>query len=244
MNRLSPEAERLFQLARTADDPDKVEVNRVGRALAHRLATGGGLATGAAVLSHSASAGAALSVTKVITILVVTGAVSTAGFFAVHSRKPPSATIASVVTKAAAGPGMQTQAAVSLPLAEPVAPVSHANALVDSGRSTPSRGSAHAASSAVIEETADQLQAETADLQQAQAALRSGDTGSALRLLSAQDTTYRSGVLQQERSAARVLALCQSGSVAAARAEAARFEKRWPNSPLTSRVRSACAKGF
>ena len=243
MNRLSPEAERLFQLARAADDPDKVEVNRVGHALAHRLATGGGLATGAALLSHSASAGAALSVTKLITIAVVTGAISTAGFFAVHSRKPPASAIANVVTKAQSGQGLQTRVASSLPLAEPIAPVSRSIALVDTGRSAPSRGATRAASSAVIEETADQLRAETAELQQAQAALRSGDTGSALRLLSAQDTTYRSGVLQQERSAARVLALCQSGSVAAARAEAARFERRWPNSPLTSRVRSACAKG-
>jgi hypothetical protein len=85
------------------------------------------------------------------------------------------------------------------------------------------------------------LQAETADLHQAQAALWSGNAALALGLLNAQDGKYRSGLLQQERSAARVLALCQSGNVTDARAESAQFEKRWPNSPLAIRVRSACA---
>lgn len=241
MNRLSPEAQRLFQLARNADNPDAAQVYRVGRALGHRLAAGGGLATGAALLSHSAPAGAALSVTKIVTAVVVAGAVSTTGFYVMHSRKQPMTNAANVAVSSSSAPRVQTPASSSAPPAEPVASSSNSSAPIDTGRTAPSRVTSRAASSAVQEESADQLQAETADLHQAQAALRSGDAALALRLLNAQDAKYRSGLLQQERSAARVLALCQSGNVTAARAESARFEKHWPNSPLASRVRSACA---
>jgi len=238
MNRLSPEAQRLFQLARNADEPEALEVNRVSRALAHRLATGGGLATGTALLSHSAPAGASLGVTKVVAAFVVAGALSTAGFFAMHSRKQPVTNSAST-RHASPVLSVQTPVASSALLAEPLASASSASSPMGTGRSIPSRVGTRA-SSAALEESPDQLQAETAALHQAQAALRSGGAPLALRLLNEQDASYRSGLLQQERSAARVLALCQSGSAAAARAESARFEKRWPNSPLTSRVRSAC----
>jgi len=91
-----------------------------------------------------------------------------------------------------------------------------------------------------IGELPDQLRAETSALRAAQQALRAGDAERALSLLNQQDATYQQGLLQQERSAARVLALCQSGKVDGARAEAARFEQRWPKSPLVARIRSAC----
>jgi hypothetical protein len=86
----------------------------------------------------------------------------------------------------------------------------------------------------------DPLRAETDALRTAQQALRGGQPRLALDLLDAQDRRFADGALEQERLAARVLALCQSGLVAEARAQAARFEQRWPRSPLKSRVRAAC----
>jgi hypothetical protein len=46
--------------------------------------------------------------------------------------------------------------------------------------------------------------------------------------------------LGQERSAARVLALCQAGKRVEARQAEAQFEARFPRSPLLGRVRGAC----
>jgi hypothetical protein len=86
----------------------------------------------------------------------------------------------------------------------------------------------------------DPLLAETEALRAAQRALRGGDTDEALELLNAQDRTYRSGALKEERAAARVLALCQGGDVRSARLEAERFVRRWPRSALRGRVLSAC----
>jgi hypothetical protein len=86
----------------------------------------------------------------------------------------------------------------------------------------------------------DQLRDETEALRSAQQALRDGHAQQALALLELQDARFAEGVLQQERAAARVLALCQAGSVAQARAQAESFERRWPRSPLFARVRFAC----
>ncbi len=86
----------------------------------------------------------------------------------------------------------------------------------------------------------DPLLAETDALKEAQRALRSGDTQRALELLSSQDRTFATGSLQQERAAARILALCQAGRGEQARALAARFIERWPRSALRARVTAAC----
>jgi outer membrane protein assembly factor BamD (BamD/ComL family) len=90
------------------------------------------------------------------------------------------------------------------------------------------------------ERPVDSLQAEVASLRSAQRALRSGDARRALELLTQQDSAFREGALAEERSAARVLALCQAHEVSAARNEARRFEERYPTSALLGKVRSAC----
>jgi hypothetical protein len=86
----------------------------------------------------------------------------------------------------------------------------------------------------------DPLQAETAALREAQRVLRSGDPARAIALIDEQDSAYRSGALGQERAAARVYALCALGNVAQAHSDAQQFARRWPRSPMLSRVRAAC----
>jgi len=86
----------------------------------------------------------------------------------------------------------------------------------------------------------DPLRAETAALRAAQGALRSGDARRALALLDEQDERFRAGSLQEERAAARVLALCQAYGPEGVRGAAERFEQRFPQSALLARVRSAC----
>jgi len=93
---------------------------------------------------------------------------------------------------------------------------------------------------ASAEPAVDPLHAETQALRTAQRLLRDGSTQQALAQLAQQDVTYRAGALQEERAAARVLALCQGGQAAQAHSEAERFAQRWPRSALLARVLSAC----
>jgi outer membrane protein assembly factor BamD (BamD/ComL family) len=82
---------------------------------------------------------------------------------------------------------------------------------------------------------------ETRILREANAELQSGDAARALGLLDAHARAFPSGALGEERSAQRVFALCKLGRVAEARAEATRFTKANPESPLAKNVRSSCA---
>jgi hypothetical protein len=77
-------------------------------------------------------------------------------------------------------------------------------------------------------------------IREAQGALQAGDANRALSLLDEHSAANRQGILREERMAARVLALCELGRTDEARAEAARFLRESPASPLASRVRSAC----
>jgi hypothetical protein len=85
------------------------------------------------------------------------------------------------------------------------------------------------------------LAEETELIARANAAINRGDASGALQILQEYDRSHASGVLAEERSAALVFALCRAGRSAAARAEARRFEVRWPRSPHLARVRAACA---
>lgn len=88
--------------------------------------------------------------------------------------------------------------------------------------------------------TTDQLGAEAQGLREIQRALRDGNGQTALELVATDSARFSSGVLHQERAAARIQALCMLGRAEAARREAESFEQRWPRSSLLARVRSAC----
>ncbi len=237
MTQLSPEARRLFQLARLEDEPKTPALERIERSLAGRLASGVGVAAASAFWTKSAS-GVLLGASKFVAVTVVVGAASFVGIRAMHTSKPTS-TVA--VTQG-------NRAVTQSPAVTPPALASE-NAVLDEpppARSlVTSRASAHPGASvagavATTAEPSDRLRAETRELRMAQQALRAGDATRALSLLNEQDRAFQSGQLQEERAAARVLALCQSGQVNRAHAEAARFEQRWPKSALLARVRSAC----
>lgn len=88
----------------------------------------------------------------------------------------------------------------------------------------------------------DALTAETALLRDAHAALRAHDPARALAILEQHAASFPSGALAEERSATRVLALCDAGRIDQARAEASRFLAAHPRSMHAGRVRaSSCA---
>jgi hypothetical protein len=88
---------------------------------------------------------------------------------------------------------------------------------------------------------ADQLGAEIELLARVNSAVNAGDSGRALGSLREYDRRFGAGILREERAAASVLALCAAGRARDARAEADRFVRRWPRSPLLSRIEGSCA---
>lgn len=84
------------------------------------------------------------------------------------------------------------------------------------------------------------LAAEVALLRRAQGAIRAGDPDGALRHLAAHARRFPSGMMTEEREAARVVALCDAGRNDEARGVARRFLRERPGSPLAARVRAAC----
>jgi hypothetical protein len=107
--------------------------------------------------------------------------------------------------------------------AKPVAPVS-----VDSPRASASVG-------------ATSLAEETRLLHAAQRELARKNTSAALALLDEHASKFPRGALAEERTAARVIALCDLGRTAEARLAADAFVKKSPQSPLVPRLRGSCA---
>lgn len=268
MTHLSPEAQRLLQLARAQDEPSPAVLNRIERLLAARIARGIGATAVGALWAQSASA-VGLGTSKVVSIAVLAGAVSAIGFWALPTFAPAPTTASTVspkVRETTGAPASNVRRAEMTPsnggspmtqrgtaAVSPVAAVSESptaplltplprvapRPIAELGNAAPNAPEVSDVFSSA-NEAPDLLREETAELRRAQQALRAGNSELALKLLSQQDQTFRQGALQQERSAARVLALCQSGHKDLARTEAQRFEQRWPKSALVARVRSSC----
>ena len=106
MTQLSPEARRLLQLARAQDEPSPAALNRIERSLATRIARGVGATAVGALWAQSAS-GVLLGTSKVVSIAVLTGAVSAVGYWALPSHAP--------APKAASTVSPKTREATSTP---------------------------------------------------------------------------------------------------------------------------------
>jgi hypothetical protein len=76
----------------------------------------------------------------------------------------------------------------------------------------------------------------------AKSALDAGDASGAMRALAEHARRFPGGILTEERSALRVMALCARGDTGQAETERADFLSRWPRSPHAGRVRSACSE--
>ena len=118
---------------------------------------------------------------------------------------------------------------------EPVAPAPVADRAPPARRPAPKRQQAPAEP-----EPVSSLAAETRLLDRARKAVAGGRPSDALSILREAESQFPRGVLGQERSALRVVALCDAGQLDAGRRAAAAFIEAHPHSALRARVESAC----
>ena len=254
MNDLSSRAQQFIARTRSGDDPCPADERRVEHALERRIASGA-IATGVAAAAAKA-AGAATVGWGFSIVLVAVGLGVAAGALALRGASPAIAPTPAILTSVGEAPRELP------PRTEPVDPTPVAStepglrgapsirrdqpSVFEPDRALPPTNTPPVARFEVVPEApnataaSDRLAAETAALRTAQQTMRAGRPAEALALLDQQDALYPAGALAQERAAARVLALCQLGNVAAGRTAARAFEQQWPRSPLLGRVRTAC----
>ena len=251
MNDLGPEARSMLEAARAAEAPSRADRQRIKHAVLLRVATLGA----ASAASVAAGGAAAMSVATKVTVVALTVAVLGGGSAAVWTWKvhtpPPVAPTRAALSHSArrtppappAQPAVapEAPAVVEEPRPQPLPPEARRREVVRSEVRRPATGSAPVAESAPAPGIAlDSLDPELTALRQAQEDLRAGLPAQALRRLAEYDRRFGKGTLNQERRAIGAIALCQLHPGPAAQAQAERFLRFAPESPLAERVRAAC----
>jgi hypothetical protein len=229
---MEPFAQELLDRARHAHDPGPEDAARVRAKLALRIGAAA-LATGGSAAAVGRSHGWLLKlVLPSVVVASVLALVLTRGRSPAVETAPVPPAAVSVPVVATAEP-TATELPAPTPSDAPVAPANSvplaaasATAPVRAARPQPSASS--------------DLEAEMALLASAQAAIQRGDFSAALAKLDEHQRSFPGGALSEERTAARVVALCGAGRQSEARALAALFLAHHPSSPLAPRVKNAC----
>lgn len=267
MNELSSRARSLIALASHEDDPSPIDQTRVGRALSAKL--GLGVCAAAINLafagSHTKSTFGAvwakwlsISVMGTTVGLLLGQSARVPENLRLTTRQPGAVVAAAelhqpapvIVLTPPAPPGESTGKGdtsenLVVPRRATAAPgttgaVSHRLVNSTQKHKSPESTPLNADSKSSGQPSVDPLLAETADLRKAQRALRSGRAAEAIALVDQQDQSYPIGALKQERAATRIFALCSLGQTAQALRLTREFARRWPRSPMLTRVQSSC----
>jgi TolA-binding protein len=258
---LSSEARRLIQAAHGFDDASGADRDRLRERIATRLATGGGASLtsekGWLTRRFGSHAGGSHMGAKALGLVAATGAAVAviASWPSTKSLAPGEAIVVaspSAITSAATGSGRSPEVEVTPAPPQPLvrepepgaaAPVleapsvpSHARPALAHARKAP-RATTKAPSA---EASSSQLEQELKLLSAARDGLKSGNTALAMERVQEHERRFPAGILAMEARALGVDALCAAGRHEAAREAAEAFLKRWPESPLAARVRSAC----
>jgi hypothetical protein len=248
MDDLNPNTRALLDAARSFDDPTDADRDRVRAGVMMRI--GGVAAIGTAAITAAKSSSAAASaaplianafttttvfsgmVAKVGIAMVLAGAVASGAYVALRPHHAPApVVVVAAAPVAVAAPALAAPVAAADP--EP-AGVDPSELPLDDAKPSSMR-SGHARSA--------DLEGEMKLLRTADAALRRGDSASALAALNKHAALYPTGVLSQEREGVRAIALCTGGSLSQGQSAALRFLAQAAKSPLASRIRSACSLG-
>jgi hypothetical protein len=219
---MTPDAEELLRVGRESFKPSDADRARVFESLSAQIGDVGlvgGLSTTAAK-----SAWLPLSAT-VVGLGLLGGGLYLA--FSPQPSAPPTMPVVPAVKAAQPAP-------VDPPVVEPK---------LDAPAEEPKLPAPRTTGGNVSTGRVDHLAEEVAILSRAGADLHSGRAASALKALDEHQRKFPGGALSQERSAARVQALCALGRMKEAEAELKRLSRMSPRSPHEARARKACGIG-
>jgi hypothetical protein len=219
---MTPDAEELLRVGRESFKPSDADRARVFESLSAQIGDVGlvgGLSTTAAK-----SAWLPLSAT-VVGLGLLGGGLYLA--FSPQPSAPPTMPVVPAVKAAQPAP-------VDPPVVEPK---------LDAPAEEPKLPAPRTTGGNVSTGRVDHLAEEVAILSRAGADLHSGRAASALKALDEHQRKFPGGALSQERSAARVQALCAVGRMKEAEAELKRLSRMSPRSPHEARARKACGIG-
>ena len=252
---MSPETKKLLEGARRHEPgPDPSSKDRLRRNVLASIATTAGVAaTGSASAAGAGSATSAMVAGSTSFVALKLGAVGlvvvTAGVVAVRSI---STTDTADKASMSAAPSVQIASPSDATTSEPehrrvdaAVPPSTADVVVPPAPSARTTAAPSGAKSAVTSEVAvvtpESLDAERALIGAARSKLASGDNAGALAALGEHAAAHPRGALSSERRALMAIAYCNQGSVAQG-LRAFPLPADGSDSPLSARVRAACAK--
>jgi hypothetical protein len=247
MTELDASAREVLRAARSAYEPTPDDQKRVRAALVPALA--GAPEPSLADMSPSSPAATTaagdLTVAKLVAGGVLIGAVGFGGGYAVGQNTAQEPPLPATLPSEPQTLGALATSAASVPTAPPRSTprgiredsLDHDPAL----RGSASRAKSRPVTSDKTPEGSSTLGEEVTLLRRAQRTLREGDPAGSLALLDWMKERYPSGALAEERTVARVLALCSAGKDAQARGVAGRFLAKHPGSVHAARLRSTCA---
>lgn len=247
----------LIDAALPALEPTSADHARVRQAVLASVA-GGAVVAGLGGAHAASSAASAPALTGAAGASAGTGA--SAGMGALGLAWKIGLGVAAVATVAGAvsiarvdsSASEPERAPVVAPTVAPITPVPHAPvdrapaAGAPSTESAPSivvpptRPAHTAARTTPPQRSSESMLEEATLIARANAAIDRHDGRAALAVLAEHARRYPEGQLREERYAGRILALCELGDVARARAEAAAFLNVFPGSAHAERIRASC----
>jgi hypothetical protein len=226
--KLSPEAQELVSAVKRAYQPSDGDRVRVLEALRGRL--GDAAVLGDAVAQSSAAARRFWSPAAKLT---AAGLAVLGGALWLALRAGPGSSVA---------PPPPAESPVAAPMPPPPAVAAPASVPSESPPESAEPPATPPSVARPARRVRDALAEEVAIMSRAETDLHGGKPESALKALDEHERKFGNGVLAEERTAARVQALCALGRTADADAQLARLVRIAPNSPHTERALRACQK--
>jgi hypothetical protein len=228
---LSREARELIAAGKSALVPTQEDRSRVTQILSKRIAAAGLGVLASVKLAQGMMSGKSLTIlTSTVGVLGVVGALGTVAYFARQSGRTPVPAPITVAVVPSAQQQRPLQASDATQTSDP-----QAAAITSS--SPPAKTEPAARASKL---PGDSLGEEVAILSRAERELHNGRPAAALRALDEHQRRFASGALAQERSAARIQALCALGRMDEANAESVKLKRSSPNSPQAAQARLPC----
>ncbi len=257
---MSPETKKLLERARRSEAaPDNEAKDRLRRNVLASIATTAGVAaTGSAsaagagstaVIAGSTSftalkigaVGLVVAAAGVVTVHELStsedGAPTTQAAPAISTAAPPDAAARDAIP--AAIPEGPSTAPTSVAATDAVATAEPVGVATATAKPSAVRSTVTSSEAAVI--TPESLDAERAIISSARTKLANGDSAGALAALAEHASAHPRGALSSERRAMTAIAYCNQGSVAQG-LRAFPLPADGTDSPLSARVRAACAK--